>query len=83
MSSSPCTNDEIHPEVPGASGDENGSGEPEDLDQPVFSLVSGKYRHAKRYGGALTLLSFSELPFRLQLTIAFFYPLPGLFFFAI
>ncbi|KAM5540108.1 hypothetical protein V8D89_006248 [Ganoderma adspersum] len=23
---------------------------PEDLDQPVFSLVSGKYRHAKRYG---------------------------------
>ncbi|KAI0631510.1 diphthamide biosynthesis protein [Trametes polyzona] len=26
--------------------------EQEDLDQPVFSLVSGKYRHAKRYGGA-------------------------------
>ena len=23
--------------------------EPEDLDQPVFSLVTGKYRHAKRY----------------------------------
>lgn len=26
--------------------DEN---EPDDLDQPVFSLVTGKYRHAKRY----------------------------------
>ncbi|KAI0643281.1 diphthamide biosynthesis protein [Trametes meyenii] len=25
--------------------------EPEDLDQPVFSLVTGKYRYAKRYGG--------------------------------
>ncbi|EJF62071.1 diphthamide biosynthesis protein [Dichomitus squalens LYAD-421 SS1] len=24
---------------------------PADPDQPVFSLVSGKYRHAKRYGG--------------------------------
>ena len=23
--------------------------DPEDLDQPVFSLVTGKYRHAKRY----------------------------------
>ena len=28
--------------------------EPEDPDQPVFSLVSGKYRHAKRYGGKYT-----------------------------
>ncbi|CDO73865.1 hypothetical protein BN946_scf185016.g22 [Trametes cinnabarina] len=27
--------------------------EDEDLEQPVFSLVSGKYRHAKRYGGAV------------------------------
>jgi hypothetical protein len=27
-------------------GDEDG-----DPDQPVFSLVTGKYRHAKRYGG--------------------------------
>ncbi|KAH9850904.1 diphthamide biosynthesis protein [Lenzites betulinus] len=26
-------------------------GEEEDLDQPVFSLVTGKYRHAQRYGG--------------------------------
>ncbi|EED77850.1 predicted protein, partial [Postia placenta Mad-698-R] len=25
-------------------------GSDEDLDQPVFSLVTGKYRHAKRYG---------------------------------
>lgn len=25
--------------------------EPVDLDQPVFSLVTGKYRHVKRYGG--------------------------------
>ncbi|KAH9895870.1 diphthamide biosynthesis protein [Cubamyces lactineus] len=25
--------------------------EEEDLDQPVFSLITGKYRHAKRYGG--------------------------------
>lgn len=24
----------------------------EDPDQPVFSMVTGKYRHAKRYGGA-------------------------------
>ena len=24
----------------------------EDIDQPVFSLVTGKYRHAKRYGDA-------------------------------
>jgi len=22
-----------------------------DLDRPVFSLVTGRYRHAKRYGG--------------------------------
>ncbi|CAL1702605.1 unnamed protein product [Somion occarium] len=28
--------------------------EPEDLDQPVFSLVTGKYRHAKRYGTQAT-----------------------------
>ncbi|KAI1789095.1 diphthamide biosynthesis protein [Ganoderma leucocontextum] len=35
-----------------SEGLEDGSpGEPEDLDQPVFSLVSGKYRHVKRYGG--------------------------------
>ncbi|KAL1943663.1 hypothetical protein VTO73DRAFT_4108 [Trametes versicolor] len=26
--------------------------EPEDLDEPVFSMITGKYRHAKRYGGA-------------------------------
>jgi hypothetical protein len=29
-------------------GDEN---EDEDPDRPIFSLVTGKYRHAKRYGG--------------------------------
>lgn len=28
-----------------------GSEKKEDLDQPQFSLVTGKYRHAKRYGG--------------------------------
>ncbi|KAJ7577918.1 putative diphthamide synthesis protein-domain-containing protein [Mycena floridula] len=28
-------------------------GEEEDGDQPVFSLVSGKYRHQKRYGAAV------------------------------
>ncbi|KAI0821748.1 diphthamide biosynthesis protein [Trametes gibbosa] len=27
-------------------------GEQDDLDQPVFSLVTGKYRHAQRYGGS-------------------------------
>jgi diphthamide biosynthesis protein 2 len=31
---------------PRDEGDEGG-----DLDRPVFSLVTGKYRHAKRYGG--------------------------------
>ncbi|KAI0739403.1 diphthamide biosynthesis protein [Daedaleopsis nitida] len=29
---------------------DNTEGEDEDLDQPVFSSVTGKYRHAKRYG---------------------------------
>ncbi|PFH52498.1 hypothetical protein AMATHDRAFT_140010 [Amanita thiersii Skay4041] len=28
--------------------------EQEDPDQPAFSLVTGKYRHAKRYGGKVT-----------------------------
>lgn len=28
----------------------------EDLDQPIFSLVTGKYRHTKRYGGVYLLL---------------------------
>ncbi|KAI0370673.1 diphthamide biosynthesis protein [Pilatotrama ljubarskyi] len=31
---------------------DGGEEEDEDLDQPVFSLATGKYRHAKRYGGA-------------------------------
>ncbi|TCD70390.1 Diphthamide biosynthesis protein 2 [Steccherinum ochraceum] len=31
--------------------------EPEDTDQPIFSLVTGKYRHAKRYGGPDTTTS--------------------------
>ncbi|KAI0665615.1 diphthamide biosynthesis protein [Trametes maxima] len=35
---------ERHSEVPREE-------EPEDLDQPVFSLVTGRYRYAKRYGG--------------------------------
>ena len=26
------------------------NGDQEDDDQPVFSLITGKYRHAKRYG---------------------------------
>lgn len=30
-------------------------GEEDDPDRPVFSLVTGKYRHAKRYGGELPL----------------------------
>jgi diphthamide biosynthesis protein 2 len=30
--------------------DEGGDGD-EDPDQPVFSLVTGKYRHARRFGG--------------------------------
>ncbi len=53
----------------GAREDGDGSGDQEDLDQPVFSLVRGKYRHAKRYGGEMTLLFFSERRGRLQLTI--------------
>ncbi|KAI0350265.1 diphthamide biosynthesis protein [Trametes cingulata] len=35
-----------------AQPQEGGEHEEEDLDQPVFSLTTGKYRHAKRYGGA-------------------------------
>ncbi|KAI0710920.1 diphthamide biosynthesis protein [Earliella scabrosa] len=35
-----------------ATSDDADAEEEEDLDQPVFSLVTGKYRHAKRYGGA-------------------------------
>ena len=31
-------------------GDDNGYGEDND-DEPVFSLVTGTYRHPKRYGG--------------------------------
>ncbi|PIL34403.1 hypothetical protein GSI_03178 [Ganoderma sinense ZZ0214-1] len=67
----------------GATKHEKGLGEPEDLDQPVFSLVSGKYRHAKRYGGEMTLLSISERRFRFWLTIASLYPLLRPFFFTI
>jgi len=29
----------------------DGEDEDGDPDHPVFSLVTGKYRHAKRYGG--------------------------------
>jgi diphthamide biosynthesis protein 2 len=32
-----------------------------DTDRPEFSLVSGRYRHAKRYGGGLPLPSHSHL----------------------
>ena len=45
----------------GTAEGEDGSEEPEDLDQPVFSLVSGKYRRAKRYGGNII---FHTLPLR-------------------
>ena len=31
-----------------------------DPDQPVFSLVTGKYRHAKRYGGMYRLALMSR-----------------------
>jgi len=34
-----------------------------DPDQPVFSLVTGTYRHAKRYGGGMLLLQPSPTPF--------------------
>ena len=40
---------QVNADAPG-----NPEEEPEDPDQPVFSLVSGKYRHAKRYGGTHT-----------------------------
>lgn len=29
----------------------------EDADKPMFSLMTGKYRHAKRYGGELSYLT--------------------------
>ena len=43
----------------GTAEGEDGSEELEDLDQPVFSLVSGKYRHAKRYGGNIIFCTLS------------------------
>ncbi|KAF5349993.1 hypothetical protein D9756_009221 [Leucocoprinus leucothites] len=37
----------------GAEREEGGEeGEEEDLDQPQFSLITGKYRHARRYGAS-------------------------------
>lgn len=41
-----------------------------DPDQPVFSLVTGTYRHAKRFGGGVSFLS-TQIP---SLT---FLPVPG------
>lgn len=40
----------------------------EDLDEPVFSLTSGKYRQAKRYGGAylISLASSAALTYFLR-----------------
>ena len=35
----------------GEAGEREDSGAESDPDQPVFSVVTGKYRHAKRYGG--------------------------------
>ena len=35
------------------SSDKNDDIEEGDPDRPMFSLVTGKYRHAKRYGGEL------------------------------
>ncbi|KZT04025.1 diphthamide biosynthesis protein [Laetiporus sulphureus 93-53] len=41
--------------------DEQETGEEEgDLDQPIFSLVTGKYRHAKRYGISSTTNGTTE-----------------------
>ncbi|KAF8630567.1 hypothetical protein AX17_005379 [Amanita inopinata Kibby_2008] len=37
-------------ETNGVSGKASEEEEEEDLDRPLFSLVTGKYRHAKRYG---------------------------------
>ncbi|KAI0773195.1 diphthamide biosynthesis protein [Trametes elegans] len=39
-------------EIWAASTSERTAEEEEDIDEPVFSLATGKYRHAKRYGGA-------------------------------
>ena len=44
------------PPVP--SPDDN---EEADTDRPEFSLVTGRYRHAKRYGGELPLAFFSSV----------------------
>jgi hypothetical protein len=47
-----------------AANDTEGS--EEDLDKPVFSVITGKYRHAKRYEGELvsqaTLLRLMLFP---------------------
>lgn len=49
---------------------EGGEGEERDSDQPQFSLVTGKYRHAKRYGGepidSQTILTSDSLVLRNQ-----------------
>jgi diphthamide biosynthesis protein 2 len=36
---------------PSSNKGDEGEDEDEDPDRPVFSLVTGKYRHARRYGG--------------------------------
>jgi hypothetical protein len=45
-------------------------GDKEDVDQPVFSLVTGKYRHAKRYGQGTSLNSHSRFAL-LSLSVGF------------
>ena len=45
----------------GEAGEREDSGAESDPDQPVFSVVTGKYRHAKRYGGlSISFPSFSH-----------------------
>jgi hypothetical protein len=53
------------------SSDKDDDIEEGDPDRPIFSLVTGKYRHAKRYGGELLehLSSGSVLTETLQKTI--------------
>jgi len=50
--------DEVLTRVPPAPSLDND--EEADPDRPVFSLVTGRYRHAKRYGGWAALVSSSD-----------------------
>jgi diphthamide biosynthesis protein 2 len=51
--------------------------EEEDPDRPIFSLLTGKYRHAKRYGGELQHYIILSYPFLSRNTTAENHPVPA------